>query len=46
MSDVEYDTNTEWEWAVGAEYRLSKKFSLNLMYHSDHDWGFGIGFKF
>lgn len=46
MAEVEYDTNTEWEWEVGSEYRLTKKFSLAVMYSSDHDWGVGIKFKF
>ena len=46
MSDVEYDTNTEWEWQIGSEYRLSKMTSLSIMYHSEHDWGIGLKFRF
>lgn len=45
-SDVEYDTNTDWEWLIGSEYRLSKILSLSLMYHSEHDWGLGVKFIF
>ena len=45
-ADVEYDTNTEWEWEVSSELRLTKEFSLAAMYHSEHDWGLGIKFRF
>lgn len=44
--DVEYDTNTQWEWVAGSEYRLTKMFSLALMYDSEHYWGFGMKFRF
>lgn len=45
-SDVEFDTNTQWEWEIGSEYRLTKMFSIALMYHSEHDWGIGLKFRF
>ncbi len=44
--DIEYDTNTEWEWAAGAEFLLSKQFSLIGGFHSDHGWGGGVAFRF
>ena len=46
MGDVEYDTNTELEWSASSEYRLTKQFSLAIMYHSEHEWGIGIKFRF
>ncbi|MGB0990921.1 MAG: multicopper oxidase domain-containing protein [Akkermansiaceae bacterium] len=46
FGDVEYDTNTGIEYMAGASYLLNKQFSLTGSYHSDHGWGFGIGFRF
>lgn len=46
FADVRYDTGTEWEWSVGADYVLSKRFSLVTQYHSEHGLGGGIGFRF
>lgn len=45
-NDLEYDTNTEWEWVLSSEYRFTKMFSLAIMYSTDHDWGFGLKFRF
>ncbi|MDB6070665.1 MAG: hypothetical protein JWL81_1836 [Verrucomicrobiales bacterium] len=43
---MEYDTGTDWEWAAGAEYVLTKAFSLTAEYHSDFGMGGGIIFRF
>jgi FtsP/CotA-like multicopper oxidase with cupredoxin domain len=44
FGDIQYDTGSEWEWTVGADYLLTKQFSLISQYHSEH--GFGGGFRF
>lgn len=46
FGEVEYDTNTEWEWSTGAEYLLNKQFSLISQFHSEHGMGAGISFRF
>lgn len=46
FADVQYDTGSEWEWSVGADYILTKQFSLITQYHSDHGLGGGFGFRF
>lgn len=46
FAEIEYDTNTEWEWSAGAEYLLNKRFSLISEYHSDHGIGGGLSFRF
>lgn len=43
---VEYDTNVEWMWSVGASYTLAKRFSLVASYDSDYGAGAGVGFRF
>ena len=43
---VEYDTNTEWEWSVGADYTLSKPVSLVTQYHSEYGFGAGVLIRF
>lgn len=43
---VEYDTGTEWEWAVGASFTLSKALSLTVQAHSDYAFGAGISLRF
>ncbi len=43
---VEYDTGSEWEWSAGAEYLLTKQFSLISEYHSEHGIGGGLSFRF
>ena len=45
-TEAEYNTGEDVEWSVGSSYRLTKQFSLALMYHSEHEWNFGIKFKF
>ena len=44
--DAEYDTRTQFEWSVGANYVLTKHFSLIGLYHSAHGLGAGFGFSF
>lgn len=46
FGDVRYDTGSEWEWTLGADYLLTKQFSLTTQYHSDHGFGGGIRFRF
>jgi hypothetical protein len=36
---VDYDTGSEWEWSAGAQYLLTKQFSLISEFHSDHGFG-------
>ena len=44
--EVEYDTNTQWEYGGGASYRLNKQLSLTTAYDSDHGFGGGVSFQF
>lgn len=46
FGDIEYDTGSEWEWTVGADYLLTKQFSLITQYHSEHGFGGGVSFRF
>jgi hypothetical protein len=46
FGDIQYDTGSEWEWTLGADYLLTKQFSLITQYHSDHGFGGGIRFRF
>lgn len=46
FTEVEFDTNTKWDWRVGLEATLTKQFSLITEYHSDYGFGGGIGFRF
>lgn len=46
FGDVEYDTNTEWEWTAGAAYLLNKRLSLITQYHSEHGFGAGVHIRF
>jgi FtsP/CotA-like multicopper oxidase with cupredoxin domain len=43
---VEYDTGTEWEWAAGASYTLSKAFSVTAQFHSEYGLGAGLSVRF
>lgn len=43
---VDYDTGSQWEWTTGAEYTLTKQFSLITQYHSEHGFGGGVSFRF
>ncbi|MEQ1842685.1 MAG: multicopper oxidase domain-containing protein, partial [Verrucomicrobiales bacterium] len=45
FGEVEYDTGTEWGWSAGAEYLLTKQFSLISEYHSEHGIGGGFSFR-
>ena len=46
FGDVEYDTNTEWQYSAGASYLINKQFSLSTFYTSDHGLGAGVSFRF
>ena len=46
FGDIEYDTNTQWEYLGGAAYALSKRLSLTAIYDSDHGFGAGVLFRF
>ncbi len=44
--EVEYDTDSEWEWISRAEWTLSKYLSLLSSYHSDYKGGIGLTIRF
>ncbi len=46
FGDFEYDTESKKEWVAGANFILSKNFSLVGQYHSDFGAGAGIQFRF
>jgi CopA family copper-resistance protein len=46
FGEVEYDTQTEWEWQAGAAYMISKNLSLTGSYHSEFGIGGGLSFSF
>lgn len=46
FGEIEYDTGSEWEWSAGAEYLLTKQFSLISEYHSEHGIGGGLSFRY
>lgn len=43
---VQYDTGSQWEWSLGADYTLTKALSLVVQYHSDYGLGGGLGLRF
>lgn len=46
FGEFEYDTESDKEWVAGANYTLSKNFSLVGQYHSDFGAGAGVRFRF
>jgi len=46
FANVQYDTGSDWEWTLGADYILTKQFSLITQYHSDYGLGGGFSFRF
>jgi len=46
FGEIQYDTGSEWEWSAGAEFLLTKQFSLISEYHSEHGIGGGLSFRF
>lgn len=46
VANVEYDTKTGWEWEAGAEYILTKHFSLVGQYNSEYGAGGGFLARF
>ncbi|QTN33868.1 multicopper oxidase domain-containing protein [Akkermansiaceae bacterium] len=46
MTNLEYDTGSQFRWSTGLSYTLTKRLSLITEYDSDHGFGGGIGFRF
>ncbi len=46
FGEVEYDTQTEWEWQAGVTYMINKSFSLIGNYHSEFGIGGGLSLSF
>ena len=46
FGELRYDTGSDWEWSAGADWLLTKPFSLITQYHSEHGFGGGISFRF
>ncbi len=45
VAELEYDTNTEWDYYGGLSYTLTKQISLTTGYHSHHGYGIGVSFR-
>ena len=45
VAELEYDTNTEWNYYGGLSYTLTKQLSLITGYHSHHGYGIGVSFR-
>ncbi|MEM7012489.1 MAG: multicopper oxidase domain-containing protein [Verrucomicrobiota bacterium] len=45
-TEVDFDTNRQWEWSANAFYLINQRFSLAGGYDSDHGWGAGIQIRF
>ncbi len=46
FGEVQYDTNTQWEWSAGADYTLTRQLSLIAQYHADYGFGAGLQLRF
>src|SRR5690606_16433636 len=46
FGEVEYDTNTRFEWSAGADYTLTRHASLITQYHSEFGLGAGVLIRF
>lgn len=46
MPEVEYDTHSQWEWGVSADYLLTRDLSLTTGYDSKHGLGGGVKIRF
>ena len=46
FGELEYDTNTDWDWRTGAHYTLSRSWGLILSHDSDYGFGGGLAFRF
>ena len=46
FGEVQYDTNTEWEWSAGADYTLTRHVSLIAQYHAEYGLGAGLQLRF
>jgi FtsP/CotA-like multicopper oxidase with cupredoxin domain len=45
-ADLQYDTLSDTEWSSYLHWTLSKQFDVVAGYHSDHELGIGLGFRF
>jgi hypothetical protein len=46
FGEIEYDTRTDYEWAAGLEYILTKELSITGNYHSEFGAGGGVAVRF
>lgn len=46
FGEVQYDTNTEWEWSAGADYTLTRHVSIIAQYHAEYGFGAGLQLRF
>lgn len=46
FGELEYDTRTDYEWATGLEYILTKEVSITGNYHSEFGVGGGVAIRF
>ena len=44
--EVQYDTGSQWEWGISADYMINRNFSLTAGYDSEHGLGGGIKWRF
>jgi hypothetical protein len=45
FGEMEYDTNTDFEWEGGLGWTISKRLGIVASYHSEHEAGFGLSFR-
>jgi len=45
-TQVEYDTESKWESALGATYLVNKAVSVKIQWHSEYQWGAGLQIRF
>lgn len=46
FGDVEYDTESKWDWVLGLEWTQNKQISLVGKYHSEFGLGGGVSIRF
>jgi len=46
FGELEFDTRTDYEWAAGLEYILTKEVSITGKYHSEFGVGGGVAIRF
>jgi FtsP/CotA-like multicopper oxidase with cupredoxin domain len=45
-SEIEYDSEHSWDWAVGGSWALSRGLSPAIRYHSDYGFGGGLSLQY